>query len=186
MAQHAEPPAGGTRVGGIRERGLAARLLRTNVPNMKTRFVLLVVLVLGLGQLSAQTPKPGSATKTTTKAEEKKEAKIEGIVIARPNGSFLGLTLDNGTFKLSFYDKNKKPVSVDITRAAARWNPNYKQGSERIILNVAGDGKALVGSKPVRPPYAFKLFLTLLKNDAAGDGSAPEQAVESYTVDFRA
>jgi len=154
---------------------------------MKTRFVLLVVLVLGLGQLSAQTPKPGSTTKTTTKAGEKKpEAKIEGIVIARPNGSFLGLTLDNGTFKLAFYDKSKKPASADVTRAAARWNPNYKLGSERIILNVSGDGKALVGSKPVRPPYAFKLFLTLLKGDASAEDTAPEQAVENYTVDFRA
>lgn len=154
---------------------------------MKTRFVLSVVLVLGLGQLSAQTPKPGHTTKTATKAEEKKaEAKIDGIVIARPNGTFLGLTLEGGTFKLSFYDKDKKAAPADVTRAAARWNPNYKQGSERIILNVSADGKALVGGKPVRPPYVFKLFLTLLKSDPAAGDSGAEQAVESYTVDFRA
>ncbi|MBX3736664.1 MAG: hypothetical protein KF715_08250 [Candidatus Didemnitutus sp.] len=154
---------------------------------MKTRFVLLVVLALGFGQLSAQTPKPGSTTKTTTKTDDKKtEAKIAGIVIVRPNGTFLGLTLEGGTFKLSFYDKDKKSAPADVTRAAARWNPNYKLGSERIILNLSGDGKALVGSKPVRPPYAFKLFLTLLKGAVSADGSEAEQAVENYTIDFHA
>ncbi|MBI5426415.1 MAG: hypothetical protein HZA32_20250 [Opitutae bacterium] len=150
---------------------------------MKMRLVLLVILAFGFGQLVAQTPKPSSATKTEAKKEE---PKIAGITIARPNGNFLGLTLEGGTFKLSFYDKDKKPMAADVARAAARWNPNYKQGSERIILNGSSGGKALVGSKPVRPPYAFKLFLTLLKGDASTDGSESEQAVENYTVDFRA
>jgi hypothetical protein len=150
---------------------------------MKTRLLLLLVLVFGsMSSLPAQTAKPAAPAKVDPKKKE--EPKIEGIVITRPNGALLGLTLEGGTFKLSFYDAKKKPVVADVTRAAARWNPNYKQGSERVILNLAGDGKSLVGSKPVRPPYAFKLYLTLLKAGPSAATEGSEQAVESYTVDF--
>lgn len=151
---------------------------------MKTRLLLLVILALGFVQLSAQTAKPA----TPGKADAKKEAepKIAGITITRSNGTFLGLALEGGSFKLSFYDAKKKPTVPDVTRAAARWNPNYKTGRERIILNLSGDGKALVGSKTVRPPYAFKLYLTLLAPTSTPGSEGAEQATESYVVDFRA
>lgn len=151
---------------------------------MKTRLLLLVILAVGFVQMPAQTAKPT----TPAKAEAKKEAepKIAGITITRPNGTFLGLALEGGTFKLSFYDAKKKPAAPDVTRAAARWNPNYKTGSERMILNLSADGKALVGSRPVRPPYTFKLYLTLLAPTSTPGSEGAEQATESYVVDFRA
>lgn len=151
---------------------------------MKTRLLLLVILVLGFVQLSAQTTKSAAPGKADAKNEA--EPKIEGIAIARPDGTYLGIALENGSFKLSFYDNKKKPARPDVPRAAARWNPSQKIGSERIILNPSADGKALVGNKPVRPPYTFKLYLTLLKGEAAGDAAAPTSAVETYTIDFRA
>lgn len=151
---------------------------------MKTRLLLLVILAVGFVQLRAQTPKPAAPGQADAKKEA--ELKIEGITIARPNGAFLGITLEGGTFKLSFYDAKKKPAVPDVTRAAARWNPNYKTGSERVILNLSADGKALVGRKAVRPPYAFKLYLTLLAPASTPGTEGGEQATESYVVDFRA
>ena len=129
--------------------------------------------------------KPASPTEeTSAKADDKAiepEAKIEGVVIERPDGSFVGVTIDGGTFKLSFYDKKKKPMAVDVTRATARWSPKQKAGDDRTVLNRGGDPNSLGGGKPVRPPYVFKLYLTLLRGE--GDGA---EAVESYVVDFRA
>ncbi|MBI2514026.1 MAG: hypothetical protein HYV96_18800 [Opitutae bacterium] len=151
---------------------------------MKTRLLLLVILALGFVQLSAQTARPAAPGKADAKKDA--EPKIDGITIARPNGKFLGLALEGGTFKLSFYDEKKKPARPDVMRAAARWNPNYKQGSERVVLNPSADGKALVGTKPVRPPYAFKLYLTLLAPASTPGSESGEQATESYVVDFRA
>lgn len=150
---------------------------------MKTRLLAIVILALGFVPLSAQTAQPAAPGKAD--AKKAAEPKIEGITIARSNGTFLGLALEGGTFKLSFYDDKKKPVKPDVTRAAARWNPNYKQGSERIILNLSGDGKALVGNKPVRPPFAFKLYLTLLAPASTPGSESGEQATESFVVDFR-
>lgn len=155
---------------------------------MKMRF--LVALALLSAVAAAQTPKPAAPTQTKAdagKPVKKEEApKIAGIVIARANGKFLGLTLEGGSFKLSFYDKDHKATPADFPRALARWNPNYKQGSERMILNLSSDGKSLVGLRPVRPPYAFKLYLTLLTAAPASEDSAgSEQAGESYVVDFR-
>jgi len=126
---------------------------------------------------AAPTAKPTPAP-TPAKPKEKDEPPIPGIVIQRPNGNQLGLTIEGGTFKLSFYDKKRKSIPADVTRARANWNPIYKAIPEQTMLNVLTGGKALGGGKPVRPPYAFKLHLTLLK----GEGDA-EQAVETYTVD---
>ena len=124
---------------------------------------------------------PAAAVKKIDDKKTEEEPKIDGVVVARPDGSFLGVTIDGGTFKLSFYDKKKKPTDVDVTRATARWSPKNKLGEDRTVLNRGGDGKSLGGGKPVRPPYVFKLYLTLLR----GDGDAAE-AVETYVVDFRA
>jgi len=162
--------------------------------------VLFLGLTLATGVALAQTPpsvtpakpadvtKPAEAVKPGTTAQpakpdaKKKEKEepmgvIEGITIARPNGTFLGLTLADGKFKLSFYNKKKKLMSVDVTRAIARWPNVQGPGDNRSVLN--GSGTALVGTTFVRGPYVFIVFLTLLK----GEGDAV-QAVENYTVQF--
>ncbi len=127
--------------------------------------------------------KPGVTVKTPAKKEEKKaeEPQIPGVTIARPNGTFLGLELVGGKFKLSFYDSKKKPMAVDVTRATARW-PNTRSGTPsdyRTVLNVSGT--ALVGERTVLPPHVFNaVYITLLQGE--GDGA---KAGETYVVPFR-
>lgn len=127
------------------------------------------------------TAKTVPAASTTIKKDDKKpvpEPKIPGQTITRSNGTFLGLEVVDGNFKLSFYDKKKKPMPVDVTRATARWPNDRGRGDLRTVLNPSG--KALVGARPVNPPYLFKLYLTLLQGE--GDEA---KAVENYVIDFR-
>jgi len=144
---------------------------------MKT-LVACLVLVFSVTLLHAQAAKPAPGKATPVVKEE--AGKIEGMVLNRSNGKFLGLTLQDGKYKLTFYDKKKKPEKVDVTRATARWPNLHGPGDNRTVLNPAGDGTFLLGTQFVRGPHAFKLFLTLLKGE--GDQA---QAVETYTVDFR-
>ncbi|OHE79588.1 MAG: hypothetical protein A3G75_09025 [Verrucomicrobia bacterium RIFCSPLOWO2_12_FULL_64_8] len=128
--------------------------------------------------------KPSPGTPPATKPDPKKKAeeemgKIPGLTLTRANGTFLGLTLEGGNLKLSFYDEKKKPSSPDVPRAVARWNPRYKLGEDRTVLNPAPDGKSLLGVKIVRPPYNYKIYLTLIK--AGEEGSNTNN--ESYVVD---
>jgi hypothetical protein len=126
--------------------------------------------------LAAQTyPKPKTINPAPTPAEE--EIKIEGLEIPRKDGTFLGLTVDGVRMVLKFYDKDKKPVPVDVARAAARWNPVNKVGEERSILNPNEANTELVSTPVVRPPLVFKVYLTLLD----GQGTA----VESIIADLR-
>lgn len=117
----------------------------------------------------------------TTAAEP---AKIEGMEVARKGGGYLGVAIVGGTFKITFYDAKKKAVAADVARAALRWDPKYKVGSERVVLNRTEDGKALVSPRSIRPPYLFKLYITLIKD--AGEGDAAEAAGETLVIDFRA
>jgi hypothetical protein len=132
--------------------------------------------------LQAQTTpatKPGTAKKTTTKPEVKKEpeAKIPGQTIPRANGTFLGLTLEDGKYLVRFYDAKKKPIAADVARASARWPNVHGPGDNRTVLNRSADGQSLLGAQFVRPPFAFKLFLTLIKDDG--------EAGETFVLDFR-
>ena len=145
---------------------------------MKTLLALLCSLVVAIA-VHAQPPGKTGAKK----AEDKKEEpKIEGVVVPRGERGFLGVQIVNGGFKISFYDSKKKPVSADFARAMLRWDPKYKVGKERLVLSRDGDGKSLSSPKPVRPPYNFKLFITLL-NEAT---ETEEPAGETYVIDFKA
>jgi hypothetical protein len=106
------------------------------------------------------------------------EPQIPGIIISRAKGGFLGILVENGNFKLSFYDAKKKPAQVDVARATARWPVKYRLGDERTVLNPNGDGTALTSGTFVRPPLVFKLYLSLFVEDR-------NDAVESYVIDFR-
>jgi hypothetical protein len=144
---------------------------------------LALLVVVPFIQAQATKPSaPGKAAPAAKKANAKEEAegKIVGLTLNRPNGHFLGLTLQDGKYKLTFYDQKKKPEKLDVTRATARWPNMHGPGDNRTVLNPAGDGTYLLGTQFVRGPYAFKLFLTLLRGE--GDSA---QAVETYTVDFR-
>lgn len=127
------------------------------------------------------TKAPATKAPAGKDAAKKEEPKIEGMTIPRGK-KFLGLQIVNGTFKLSFYDEKKKPVAADMPRAILRWDPKYKVGKERVVLNISEDGKSLASPRSIRPPYSFKLYITLLKEAT----EAEEPAGETFVIDFQA
>ncbi len=170
---------------------------------MKLNTALAKSLLIGaslgfVGSLCAQTtttaPAPGAAksaakgapgkTDTPAKSQPTAEAKADtpeeiilpGVVQPRPNGGFLTVEVVDGKFKLSFYDAKKKQVPADVARATARWRSNRKTSEDRSVLNPDGDGKSLVGVGFVRPPFIFKVYLTLLNEEGT--------ASESHVIDL--
>lgn len=148
---------------------------------MKIPFLLLGALAIVCPARAAAGP--ADATKVPLAAKKEEPARIEGIEVARAGGGFLGVAIVEGTFKISFYDDKKKPVKANVVRALLRWDPKGKIGQERVVLNLSADGKALTSPRTIRPPYVFKLFITLLQEAVE---SAEPVAGESYTIDFRA
>lgn len=147
-------------------------MMKSETPEVMVR----AVLAAEPGTKAA--PKKGEAAK---KAEP---AKIEGIEVSRGAAGFMGVQMVGSTFKISFYDAKRKPIAADVARALLRWDPKNKVGSERVVLNRAEDGMSLTSPKNIRPPYLFKLYITLLKT--AGEGEAAEAAGETHVIDFRA
>lgn len=123
-------------------------------------------------------PAKAAPAKKTNEVKKEELPKIPGAVIVRANGTKLGLEVVGGRFKLTFYDAKHKAMNLDVTRATARWPNPRAPGNNFTVLN--GSGTALVGEKPVLPPYTFTVYLTLLK----GEGEEAK-AVENYPVPFR-
>lgn len=153
-------------------------------PAMKTLLTVLAVFGLALSLAAQPAPKAGAGKaapgKAAGKAEEK--PKIDGQEVARAGGGFLGVQIANGTFKINFYDAEKKPTPPNVARAVLRWDAKYKVGQERLVLNPGGEN-SLSNPKSIRPPYTFKLFIVLIKDAAAESSENP--AGESYVIDFR-
>jgi len=126
-------------------------------------------------------PVTGAAKKVEKKDDKKPapEPKIAGTIITRADGTFLGLEAVGGDFKLSFYDKKKKAVAPDVTRATARWPNKRGPGDVRAVLNPSGNS-LVGGSKRVDPPFTYIVYLSLLKGE--GENS---KVVESFAVPFR-
>lgn len=114
---------------------------------------------------------------TPAKPADGEETKIEGMEVARQDGGFLGVKVEGLRLELRFYDSDKKPVMPDAARAAARWKPVNKSGEERTVLNPSGDGMLLVSTPVVRPPFVFKVYLTLIDEKT--------DRTESLVIDLR-
>ena len=140
---------------------------------MKHTFALILAGFLALTGLWAA-PRPA----VTPADLPEGEPKILGAVIARADGSFLGLQVVAGNFKLSFYDTKKKAIAPNVSQARATWPNPRGQGELRTMLNLSEN--ALVGAKPVLPPYTYNVRLVLLQ----GTGEQ-QQVVESFVVPFR-
>ena len=132
---------------------------------------------LALPMLAKPPVKPAPAKQEATdKAEgEPADPTIPGVSAKRANGGYVGVTVDAGGFTVAFYDSKKKQVDCDVAQAVIRWNPSYKIGEERRMLNPSADGKTLT-STPVRAPYNFRFRLILLDANA--------QAVDSFALNL--
>lgn len=125
---------------------------------------------------------PAAAKKGGADAAKKETpAKIDGMEVSRGDRGYLGVKVENNTFRISFYDTKKKPVAADVSQIALRWPVHYQPNDERALLLPEGDGKVFTSGKVVRPPFSFKLYLTLLKDAAPGE----ETVAETYIIDFR-
>jgi outer membrane biosynthesis protein TonB len=116
------------------------------------------------------------------KKKEKEEPKIPGVVVERGQKGFMGVEIINGAFKITFYDQKRKKIAPDVARAALRWDAKYKVGQERLVLNPDADGNSLSSPKTIRPPYNFKLFITLVKEAT----ESAEPVGETHVIDFKA
>lgn len=117
--------------------------------------------------------------KDLAKASDEKSKEIPGIVIERKaDKGYLGLELADYKYKLTFYDKDKKPQPADFSRALFRWSKVNGRGTERYMLTVGGENSVLTSPRDVKPPFNFRLFIVLLGDDE-------ETEAETYALMFR-
>jgi hypothetical protein len=115
------------------------------------------------------------ADKPTPNPDEQ-EGTISGMPIQRGQG-WIGIELDDNTFKMTFYNAKKKPVAADASSAVLWWPVHYQPNPERTELVPTGDPAVLASSYSVKPPHTFILHITLLF-------TGKPDTTESYVVNF--
>lgn len=129
-----------------------------------------------------------AADAPTPTPTEEKEGTVSGTAIQRANGGWLGIEVKDQNFWMTFYNHKKKPVAADASAAVLWWSVQYQTNPERTELTPSSNPAVLASAYVVRPPYSFKLHITLLSDANAGSapayGAAPPPAPESYVIDF--
>lgn len=115
--------------------------------------------------------------------------RISGQAVHRRNGTWLGIQLAAGNFRVTFYDKNKSPMAADATTVVLSWT-NPKTGtyapppvSTQLsplpdISSVFTNGYYVAYSHPMN----LRIVLTL----PASDPSALSPVTEAYNLKFTA
>jgi hypothetical protein len=145
------------------------------------RMALIAFAALAYSAVSAVADAP-----TPTPTEEPMGT-ISGTAIQRAHGGWLGIELKDQNFWLTFYNDKKKPVAADATAAVLWWPVNYQPNNERVELTPSSVPSVLTSAQVIKPPYSFKLHITLLTDAGTGAPPQPGSAApepESYIIDF--
>jgi hypothetical protein len=103
------------------------------------------------------------------KDKDDEEGTIAGTPIKRSQGDgWLGLELNDSTFKVTFYNAKKKPIPADASSIAMRWTVHYQPNDERTLLVPSGDPAVMTSPYYVRAPHSFPLHIVLLFDGKPG------------------
>jgi hypothetical protein len=140
---------------------------------MKRAIALLLLGLTVLAQLAAAAP----------------TGKISGQAVHRSNGTWLGIQLSAGNFRVTFYDKNKNTMAADATGVVLSWtNPKtgtYAPPPISTQLSPLTDISSVFTNNyfvAYSRPMALRIVLTV----PSADPSAMSPATETYNVRFTA
>lgn len=115
--------------------------------------------------------------------------KILGVPVHRQNGTWLGIHLSAGNFRVTFYDKNKEPMAADATGVVLHWTipktgPNAPPPMSTQLYPLTDITSVFTNSFYVA--YSHPMNLRVILTVPASDPSALSPSTEIYNVKFTA
>jgi hypothetical protein len=115
--------------------------------------------------------------------------KISGLSVHRHNGTWLGIQLTAGNFRVTFYDKNKNLMAADAASVVLSWTTpktgTYAPPPMSTQLSPLTDITS-VFTNSYYVPYSHPMNLKIILTVPASDPSALSPATETYSVRFTA
>jgi hypothetical protein len=113
--------------------------------------------------------------------------KISGLSVRRHNGTWLGIQLTAGNFRVTFYDKNKNPTAADATDVVLSWTipktgPYAPPPTSTQLSPLTDISSVFTNSFYV--PYSHPMNIRIILIVPASDPSALSPATETYNARF--
>jgi hypothetical protein len=113
--------------------------------------------------------------------------KISGMPVRRHNGTWLGIQLTAGNFRVTFYDKNRNPMAADATSVVLSWTTpktgTYAPPPISTQLFPLTDISS-VFTNGYYVPYSHAMNLRIILSVPASDPSALSPDTEVYYARF--
>jgi hypothetical protein len=138
-------------------------------PRMRPSFFLgLVSLVLVASPVSM-----AQAVPAVVPEDGAEESMIPGVVLARPDGRFLGVETEGVTMRVTFYNREKEREPAEAVRISARWTDTRPRFT--VLLPVTPE--TLVSPSVLSRPFSYIVFLALV--------GADDQVIETHSLRLR-
>jgi hypothetical protein len=102
-----------------------------------------------------------ATTSTATPPAAEAEPKIEGLVVSRPGGGFLGIQTAGVVLRVTFYDKDKKKTPADAVRITTRWHDT----KPRFAVLLPGTPDTFSSPGVFHRPYNYVVYFALVGAD---------------------
>ena len=99
-----------------------------------------------------------------------------GVNLARDDGGWSNVVVDDHGFVVSFFDDRKMQVAADVHHGLARFFYAAKS-RDRTVLTRSADGRTLVSPGNVKGPWVFRVHLALFDE-------GPDDLVETYAFSY--
>ena len=108
--------------------------------------------------------------------ESAKLEDLEGVVVERPNGSFMQLVFQDNKAHCYFFDAELKPIDPDVDMVNLLIFRRQPKAEREFTVAVPYEGvRGLRAPRYIRPPRIFRMNVSLLLEDV-------EEAVEYYVI----
>lgn len=92
-------------------------------------------------------------------------AEMEGLVVNRPDETYMQIVLVEARFVFNFFDEQLKPVAPDVDRISVRIS--RRQPRQRTQITVAIPTEGILGLRAplaMKGPYVFRANLSLMRD----------------------
>jgi hypothetical protein len=101
---------------------------------------------------------------TETEVTETEEVEMEGVLIERPDGSFMQFTLFENKFHCNFFSSKMEPIDPDVDRVAIRYVRLSSYDNRFAVAIPYEGGRGLKAPIFIRPPHILRVYLSVMRD----------------------
>ena len=115
--------------------------------------------------VEAPTANASEIVEMTPEEIEAAIAEMDGLVVERPDGTYMQIVLVEARFVFNFFDEQLNPVDPDVDRISVRISRRQPRQRTQLTVAVPTEGiRGLRAPLAIKGPYVFRANMSLMRD----------------------